>query len=209
MANLLEIEVKVFVADLDAVADRVRAAGATLAAGRVFERNIRYENAEGAFTPSGVVLRLRKDTRVRLTYKAAPPEGPGVTTEGVLRRFEAEVTVDDLDTMDLILQRLGFRPYVIYEKYRTTYELDDTEIVLDEMPYGNFVEIEGTEADIEAALVTLDLQDAPRMTASYLMLFEYVKTRLGLTFRDLTFDNFGDVWVPHYLFTHNDSGKDG
>lgn len=207
MSNLLETEVKVFVADLEAVAGRVRAAGGTLAAARVFEHNIRYENAEEAFTPSGVVLRLRKDTRVRLTLKSTPPEGPGLTSGGVLRRFEAEVTVDDLDTMDLILQRLGFRPYVIYEKYRTTYELGDTEIVLDEMPYGNFVEIEGTEPDIEAALVTLGLQDAPRMTASYLMLFDYVKARLGLTFRDLTFGNFEDVWVPHYLFTL-DSGKD-
>ncbi len=212
MTSLLESEVKIFVPDLNAVAAQVQAAGAVLTAQRVFERNIRYEDTAQSFTSRGIVLRLRQDTRVRLTYKSAPPDGPGVTADGVQRRFEAEVTVDDLDTMDLILQRLGFQPFVVYEKYRTTYELGGTEIALDEMPYGDFVEVEGPEAAIESTLAALGLQDAPRLVASYLMLFEHVKTQLGLTIRDLTFDDFKQVWVPDHVFTHSaitNPGKDG
>jgi len=32
---------------------------------------------------------------------------------------------------------------MMYEKYRTTFTIGSLEVVLDELPYGNFVEIEG------------------------------------------------------------------
>ena len=38
----------------------------------------------------------------------------------------------------------------MYEKYREAFDLNDLEIVLDEMPYGNFVELEGNEQAIKA-----------------------------------------------------------
>jgi adenylate cyclase class 2 len=193
--NLVETEVKLYVPDLAAVAARLASAGAELESPRVFERNVRYENARGSFTEESVVLRLREDTRVRLTYKEAPR-----AENGIVSRFEAEVTVDDFDTMDLILRRLGFRPYVVYEKYRATYRFGDTEVVLDEMPYGPFVEIEGPPAAIESALAALELTASPRITLSYLALFERVKAALRLPFDDLTFANFVNVTVPPELF---------
>ena len=193
-SNLVETEVKLFVPDLAAVAARLDAADAELESPRVFERNVRYENAPGSFTGQGVVLRLREDTRVRLTYKEAPR-----AENGIVSRFEAEVTVDDFDTMDLILRRLDFRPYVVYEKYRATYRFGDTEVVLDEMPYGPFVEIEGPPAAIESALAALELTVYPRIPLSYLALFERVKAALRLPFDDLTFANFENVTVPPEL----------
>jgi adenylate cyclase class 2 len=113
-----------------------------------------------------------------------------------MSRFEAEVEVSDFDTMSLILEHLGYRPYMAYEKYRTTYELDSAEIVLDEMPFGNFVEIEGEAATIERIITRLNLQDAERFGRSYTGLFELVKRNLDLEFRDLTFENFEDIQVP-------------
>jgi adenylate cyclase class 2 len=195
MNKLVETEVKIHVPDLDMVAARLTALGAELESGRVFERNVRYENEAQAFSPQGIVLRLRQDTRVRLTYK-----GPGIVKSGALERFEAEVTVDDYDTMDLILRQLGFQPYIVYEKYRTTYRLGDAEIVLDEMPYGHFIEVEGPPAAIDATLEALELQDRPRIFASYLMLFAHVKTVLNLFFHDLTFANFDGITVPPEVF---------
>lgn len=193
----IETEVKIFVTDLDAIARRLEEAGAVLSAPRVHEYNVRYEDADETLGRQAIVLRLRRDTRVRLTYKSPPV---GAQPQGVRSRFEAEVTVDDFDTMDLILQRLGFHAYAVYEKYRTTYELDGAEIVLDEMPYGNFVEIEGTTRQIEQTLTRLDLRGAPRITASYMMLFEAVRRALKLDIHDLTFANFRDVDVPPETF---------
>jgi adenylate cyclase class 2 len=195
MSKYVENEIKVHVPDLDAVAAQLVAAGAVLAAPRVFERNVRYENGDQTFSSQGIVLRLRQDARVRLTYKE-----PGAVKDGALERFEAEVTVDDFDTMDLILRRLGFQPFIVYEKYRTTYRLGGAEIVLDEMPYGHFIEIEAESSVIDATLNTLGLQDSPRILMSYLMLFARVKAALGLSCHDLTFANFDGITVPPEIF---------
>jgi adenylate cyclase class 2 len=195
MSKYVENEIKVHVPDLDAVAARLVAAGAVLAAPRVFERNVRYENGDQTFSPQGIVLRLRQDARVRLTYKES-----GTVKDGALERFEAEVTVDDFDTMDVILRRLGFQPFIVYEKYRATYRLGTAEIVLDEMPYGHFIEIEAESSVIDATLSTLGLQDSPRILVSYLTLFARVKTALGLFCHDLTFANFDGITVPPEVF---------
>jgi adenylate cyclase class 2 len=189
--KLSETEVKIHVLDFAPIIARLDAAGAVLASDRVFERNVRYENAAQTFTPHGIVLRLREDTRVRLTYKEPP-----TLDNGLMARYEAEVTVDDFDVMDIILIKLGFTPYVVYEKYRATYTLGQTEVVLDELPYGKFVEIEGEPDAIHAALASLDLADAPRIGMSYLSLFDHIKTALHLDMNDLTFANFEGIDVP-------------
>ena len=52
------------------------------------------------------------------------------------------------DAMDAILESLGFNPTLIYEKRRERWQLGETEIVLDELPFGLFMEIEGEEDSI-------------------------------------------------------------
>lgn len=194
MPDYVETEIKLYVHDLNEVAARLTAAGATLTAPRVYERNVRYENAARSLTPSGIVLRLRADTRSRLTYKEE--HGQPIEGDVAYSRFEAEVEVSDFDAMHTILVHLGFQPYMTYEKYRTTYTLDGGEIVLDEMPYGTFVEIEGQPEVIADLLTRLDLETAPRFRESYTALFDRVRRRLRLAFADLTFANFEGVDVP-------------
>jgi len=196
-ADFTETEVKLFVPDLQAVTAALEAIGATLSAPRVFERNLRLDTPARDLSSARKVLRLRQDSRARLTYK---DEGQPSGTEGILSRFEAEVEIDDLDRMALILARLGYTPYMQYEKYRTTYTLNDAEIVLDEMPYGNFVEIEGDYDTIQALIAQLGLSAAKRLPQSYTALFETVRAALNLTFTDLTFANFEGVSVPVSIF---------
>ncbi len=200
-ASLTETEIKLYAPDLNTIRARLETAGAVLRSGRTHEHNVWYENAEETLRSQQIVLRLRRDQRVRLTFKA-PAE---VAEQGRVRtRFEAEVEVNDFDTMDIILQRLGFHPSVIYEKFRTTYTLNtsggEVEIVLDEMPFGSFVEVEGAPAAIEAALAALGLEHAPRILTNYMTLFEHVKSALGLHMHDLTFANFAGVHVPPTVF---------
>lgn len=198
-----ETEVKLYAPDLGAVERRLLAAGAHLAAPRVFERNVRYDSVGGGLAASGQVLRLREDTRVRLTYK-----GQGAALDsGALTRFEAEVEVSDFDAMQTILGALGYAPYMVYEKYRTTYTLDGAEIVLDELPYGNFVEIEGAAQTIEGVVVRLGLEQARRCPRSYTALFDTVRRHLGLAFTDLTFANFAGISVPARAFDTPGEGE--
>jgi adenylate cyclase class 2 len=190
-----ETEMKLYVPDLQSVQKKLDAAGATLKAPRVYERNVRYDDAARSLTPKGIVVRLREDTRVRLTYK-----DEGNATDGIVSRFEAEVEVSDFDAMETILGKMGYSPYLVYEKYRTTYELENTEIVLDEMPYGHFVEIEGEAGTIKKLVTTLDLGTAKQFEGSYSTLFERLRQKLGLTFSDLTFENFKGVTVKEEDF---------
>jgi adenylate cyclase class IV len=47
--------------------------------------------------------------------------------------------------MQKIIESLGYVLQFTYEKYRTTYFIDDAYIMLDELPDGLFVEIEGND----------------------------------------------------------------
>ena len=162
----------------------------------VYERNVRYEDAENNLTHSHRVLRLRQDTRTRLTYKEPVKQA----FEGVQARVELEVTVSDFEMMDTILGKLGFMSAWTYEKYRTTYTLFGAEVTLDEMPYGNFTEVEGPRDAIERVLAVLFTGEFTRIQASYSDIFFRVKQRMHLTMNDLTFDNFKGITVPDSAF---------
>ena len=185
-----EVEVKLYTPDLAKVRAALEAADAALKTPRVFERNLRYENAAGNLTAQGIVLRLRQDEVAKLTYKA-----DASMVDGIVTRFEAEVEVSDFAAMDVILRRLGYEVALVYEKYRTTYAIDDAEIVLDELPYGNFTEIEADAATIERVIEVLGLGGARRMAASYVDIFAALKARLGLDMRDCSFEAFAGVDV--------------
>jgi adenylate cyclase, class 2 len=187
MNSTLEVEVKFYMPDLGAFRKRIVAAGAVLHKPRVYERNIRFDDAAGSLLARRRLLRLRQDAAVHLTFKGEPQAEDW--SEAKVRE-ELEVDVSDFDTAVAILERLGFRPQQLYEKYRETFHLGPVELVLDELPFGNFVELEGEESSIRAAAAHLGLDWQQRILANYLYLMAELKVRHKLPFDDLTFDNF-------------------
>ena len=137
----------------------------------------------------GKLLRLRQDKTAWITYKGELEESR--PSEARIRE-ELEIEVESFDTARAILEKVGFEPQQIYEKYRHTYELNDVEVVLDELPYGDFVEIEGEEGAIREAAERLDLNWAVRILKNYLALMQDLRDHHQLAFDDLTFDNFSD-----------------
>jgi adenylate cyclase class 2 len=104
--------------------------------------------------------------------------------------------VDSFDKAQKFLEALGYQKSMMYEKYRITYELNDTSIMLDELPYGDFVEIEGeTNDQIQDVAKKLGLSWKAAINNSYTGLFENVRHALGLSFQDLSFQNFDNVNV--------------
>ena len=95
--------------------------------------------------------------------------------------------------MERIIQALGFERRQTYEKWRETYALHDTEIVLDTLPYGEFIEIEGDRENIRYVCELLGLDWEQRILTSYIELFEREKKRKGFTFSDITFENFKGI----------------
>ncbi|MEZ4516667.1 MAG: class IV adenylate cyclase [Chloroflexota bacterium] len=186
-AEHLEVEVKFLLDDFETVRASLLQLGAELTHPRVYERNVRYDTLTNDLLAKAQLLRLRQDARVRLTFKG--PARLQRASEAKVRE-EIEVTVDDFDKLSLILQRIGFAPVQMYEKYRETYELGDVEIVLDEMPFGLFIELEGPEADIKQVAQQLGLDWSRRILVNYLAMMAYFKEIFHLPFDDVTFDNF-------------------
>jgi adenylate cyclase class 2 len=184
-----EIEVKFLVHTLQGVEDRLKAQGAVLTAPRIRETNLRFDYPDGSLTRAGRVLRLRHDANAVMTYK-----GPARPGESVSIRQEIEFQVSDFEAALHLLEALGYVVSIMYEKFRTTYHLGDLTVVLDEMPFGAFVEIEGlNSAQIEEAAMRLGLDWRARSTASYLGLFTQLKTVRGLSAQNLTFAELSGV----------------
>jgi len=186
-----ETEVKFYILHLEELIARLRDLEARIIQPRLLEKNLRFDLPDGSLTSSGRVLRLRKDTQARLTYK-----GAGQNKDGVLDRQEIEFVVEDEKKARQFLEALGYQKSMYYEKYRATYELENALIMLDELPYGNFVEIEGeTVEQIQALSARLKLAWSSAVPASYTALFENVRKSLLLTFQDLSFENFQNLRV--------------
>ena len=186
-----ELEIKLYLADLPAFKSKLESINASLVEPRLHEVNLRFDLPEGELTKNLQVLRLRQDTRARMTYK-----GPGETIDDVYARREIEFSVSDFQSAQTLLEALGYRVSLMYEKFRTMYTLEGLQITLDEMPYGNFTEIEGADTSaIHRVAGELDLSWEARILESYTSLFDLLKEKRGLTFRDLSFTNFSDLHI--------------
>ena len=191
-----ELEVKFLVPDLGPFAARLLDLGAVQVQPRLHETNLRFDTERGELKEARQVLRLRKDSQARLTFK-----GPGQVRDGIHQRRELEFGVTDFETARTFLEALGYQVMWMYEKYRQVYALDQLLVTLDEMPFGSFMEIEGPDgASIQAAAGRLGLAWEQRILEGYAVLFDRVCQALGLEFRDLSFVNFEGIPVPAQVF---------
>ncbi len=104
-----ELEVKFYISDLGKLEERIETLGAKLVQPRTLEYNLRFDTLNGELARSYQVLRLRRDTANRLTYK-----GPGVILDGVRLRKEIEFEVGDFDNARALIKALGYRVSMIY-----------------------------------------------------------------------------------------------
>jgi len=181
-----ETEIKLHVKDLETLARRLQTLGATLVSPRTHEVNLRFDTPAGTLSAQARVLRLRQDAHSKLTYK-----GPTENKDGVAHREEIEFIVSDFNAAKRFLEALGYQLATTYEKYRTTYQLDDFHVMLDEMPYGDFVEIEGNEVSAIRTLaekLSLNVDAAVKM--SYLQILDRLRSTEKLSVENLTFNDF-------------------
>jgi adenylate cyclase class 2 len=149
----------------DAVLRRLPEIGATLQR-EEFEENTLYMG--GPLRTGSCVLRLRRvDGQATLTFKKRIP-----SSAEIKHQLEDETGVADPKAMNAILDALGFTPRLVYEKRRQTWVLGKTEIVVDVLPFGLFMEIEGTVNSIRAVERKLALKGLRAEHATYPQLTE-------------------------------------
>lgn len=118
-----------------------------------FEVNELYGG--GILEEEKAVLRVRKiNERTILTYKRRLKNDFGVK-----QNTEHETCVEDAEAIENIIKCLGFQMGMVYEKRRKTWRLNNVEIVLDELPFGLFMEIEGKITEIALIEMMLEIED--------------------------------------------------
>lgn len=141
--------------------------------GSEFEENILYGG--GQLDPTSKALRLRKvGKKAILTYKERYR-----SKSDIKRQREEETTVADAKTVDRIIQLLGFKRVLVYEKSRHTWKVGPVELVIDELPFGLYMEIEGSKSGIRRLERQLAQSNLVVETATYpeLTLLNGRKTR--------------------------------
>jgi adenylate cyclase class 2 len=186
-----ELEVKFYLNHPAQLQSRLEELGARLEQPRTHEINLRFDTPALDLLHSGRLLRLRQDAAAHITYK-----GPGRVEGGVRLRQELEFIASDFAMARAVIEALGYEVMMMYEKQRATYVLGNVLVTLDEMPYGNFAEIEGPDGEsIQQAAVQLGLDWQQRILESYTVLFDQARQVLGFTFRDLSFENFAGLSI--------------
>jgi adenylate cyclase class 2 len=160
MAIEIEKKYRLTVAQRERVLKSLREVGA-MYEGEEFEENTLY--AGGNLHERNCVLRLRRvGERAILTYKERYP-----STSSIKRQREDETQIENAEAMADILGALGFNPALVYEKRRETWRVGSVEVVVDELPFGFFMEIEGEEEAIIKAEELLCLEDVEAVMDSY------------------------------------------
>jgi adenylate cyclase class 2 len=177
-----EVEIKFRVADLRALARKLRVAGFRVTTARTHEMNTLYDLPGGVLRARKELLRLRKyGTEWTLTHKAAKKTGRHSSRE------ELETGLTDGKQMDFILRALGYAPSFRYEKFRAEWTDGKGQVVVDETPIGSFGELEGAPRWIDSTAKKLDVMAADYITKNYAGLFLEWKARTNSKAKDMTF----------------------
>ncbi|MGH9428476.1 MAG: class IV adenylate cyclase [Terriglobia bacterium] len=183
----LEIEVKLKIRNLHRLRRDLLAMGCVEAVPRSLERNWTWDFPGQPLRQRGELLRVRQFAgHCLLTFKGAAQQSRHFKI-----REERETEVRNPATLDVILERLGLQVVFRYEKFRTSYSLrirgkrHAVDLAVDETPIGNYLEIEGREADIHEMAAQLGFDKSAFIKESYLALFVKSRPRKGQ--RDMVF----------------------
>ena len=189
----VEIEAKMAVSDLDVVRAALRARGAERV-GRTDETNIFLDTKGRSLLAADEGLRLRTNRNAETGRATHVITHKGPQQAGAFKnREETELEVPDAADALRLLEKLGLRRTLSFEKRRETWKLGGCKVELDEVPYlGSYVEVEGPgEAEVAKVRDALGLADRPPIKTSYIaMLMAYLKER-GLAPTEVTFAEAG------------------
>ena len=173
-----EIEVKLEVRDPRALKRRLAELGFRRVQARHFESNRLFDFPDRALRKAKRLLRLRfAKGRSLVTFK-----GPPVQSRDYKMRAEVETEVEDGRRLREILESVGLQEVFRYDKYRTAYAPgfgrrtgkapERCEVVCDETPIGNYLELEGPRRWIDEVARQLGYRRWDYITSSYAALYE-------------------------------------
>jgi adenylate cyclase class 2 len=174
MKHRHETEIKLAVNDAEGIRGRLAELGFRPVLARHFESNYLFDFPDQRLRKARCLIRLRfAGDQGLLTYKGAP-----LRSRDYKIRREIETHVEDGHRLREILLLLGLREVFCYEKFRTLYAprgkrdvADAPQVVFDETPIGNYLELEGPQHWIDEVARQLGYARREYLTDSYAALY--------------------------------------
>jgi predicted adenylyl cyclase CyaB len=166
-----EVELKAVVDDVAARRKSVEDAGGSLSfEGKISDR--RYDFPTGELSSRDEVLRVRTYVGKTSTKTFFDWKGPTEVRDVYKVREEITTPIDDVDSLDIILRKLGLEVVAEIDREIAQYELGGATIRFEIYPrMDTLVEVEGEPAAIEAAIDSIGI---PRGTFSNRRLADFV-----------------------------------
>lgn len=146
------------------------------------ENTIRFDTSNLDLEKKGIFLRLRSGNKNVITLKEKIGDDKGVRA-----RRETELEIQDIEAMKYILEKLGFNNYRIMEKYRINLQYKDTKLSLDELFFGTYLEIEGSEDKIKAVAKELGFNYADKILTTYWDILEEFNKNNKTNYKNIVF----------------------
>lgn len=175
MANEIEKKYRLGEGDSGRIAEDLDEFGAVYA-GSAFEENIIFTGA--VLIEINALIRIRTtENQAVLTFKQWVPRAGDLK-----EHIEYESAIDDPAAVKLMLSSLGFETRLVYEKRRRTWKFRETEVVLDVLPFGEFMEIEGSASKIREVEMILGADVLAHEPETYPLLTERHGQKKGRMF---------------------------
>ena len=144
---------------------------------RIFEKNQVFDTRERQLRKKDMLLRLRQGASTVLCLKSKPRD---CQEAGIKTWEETQTKVQDAASLHTIFCALGYEVAFCYEKVREKWKTETCTVCLDQVPFGKYVEIEGTPQDVWNVARTLGLDTYPWTTKSYHTLHQEWREKRGL-----------------------------
>lgn len=159
MAIETEIKYRLSAGQAEEIENRLDGLGAERGSSQ-FEENSIFRSPH--LEESGAAVRIRRTpNKALLTFKRRMSN-----EDEVKRQLEFETVVEEPETIEAILLELGLERQLVYEKFRRTWNWQTIEVVLDRLPFGEYMEIEGPIDEIKKCEALLFTDGTPEVEHS-------------------------------------------
>jgi adenylate cyclase class 2 len=180
--EMKEVELKFKIDKPDLIRKKLKIQKAKFV-GKAFERTTKFDTKNNDLEKEGKFLRVRTGFENVITFKRKINK----TEKDFKEREEIELEISDPKEMEMILENLGFTKKWVMEKYREKWQWGSAEIVIDKLPFGNFIEIEGSKKAIQKTAKILGLDLKKGITTTYWGLWEDYRKKRGIKEENIIF----------------------
>ena len=139
--------------------------------GGFMEKTIRYDNDDLKCSNNGIFIRTKSGMKNVLTLKEIPTDSSNTSFE----RITTEVEVDNINKIGYILEKIGLTKKFIMEKYRLFFKYDNVDILIDELPFGIYLEIKGEDNEINRITKMLNIDETDLIKMTYWDIYDKIK----------------------------------